>query len=627
VKLGVLLMLALALAACKPRKASDADEIRVAPDTPVVPRDGAGTAVEHTVTFTAPETHYLEVTSVVPTDGAASIEVMMPVWTPGSYLVREYARHIEDLRATDLAGAALAVEKTRKNRWTIATGGAARVAVRFRLYARDLTVRTNFVDQQLVVLSPAATFVVRVGDLDRPHDLRFDNSERWPQIGTALAPHPGGEPRRYLAPNFDTLVDSPIVLGTGTSHDLVVEGVTHRLASFGGVGLWNDERAANDVSSVIEAGLALWRVIPYTRYEFLNVLEDASGGGGLEHKASTLILSSPWTTRKRSDYLRWLGLVSHEFFHTWNGKRLRPIELGPFDYESEVHTESLWMVEGITSYYDDLLVRRAGLSSHKEYLEALAGQIDSLETTPGREVQSLSLSSYDAWIKYYRGDENSANSSISYYTKGAVVGFLLDAEIRARTRDRRSLDDVLRLAYERYAGEHGYTPEQLRAVAEEIAGGSLESFWARYIEGTAPLDYDAALAHFGLRFKPVEEHGHSEENGDDEDAEPAGWIGADVGKDSIIRRIRRGTPAHRAGLNVGDEVIALDDRRVTDLDSMLARFRPGETVELTLSRRGQLTRLRVPLERKPPDRWKLEVAPSDNPRLRVRRNDWLGAER
>ncbi|HUH06074.1 MAG TPA: hypothetical protein VML75_28990, partial [Kofleriaceae bacterium] len=469
---GLLVSATLAASACKSRTSRD-HAIVIAPDQPLEARDPAGTAIEHTLGFAAPETHYIDVTTTVPTGGAETIELMLPVWTPGSYLVREYARHIEGLRAATLEGAPLAVEKSRKNRWRVTTAGAARIAVRYRLYARELTVRTNFVDRDLAVISGAATFLVPVGELALPHDIKLTDTEQWPQVGTALPAHPSGDARRFLAPDYDTLVDSPIVLGSGTSHDLEVEGVIHQLASFGGATVWDDQRAASDVTSLIRTQLEMWRIVPYPRYVFLNILENSGGGGGLEHKASTLLLWSPWSTRKRSDYLRWLGLVSHELFHTWNGKRLRPIELGPFDYENEVHTESLWMVEGLTSYYDDLLVRRAGLSSHKEYLEALSSQIDSLESTPGREVQPLSLSSYDAWIKYYRGDENSVNSSISYYTKGAVVGFLLDAEIRKRSLGRRSLDDLMRQAYERYAGDQGYTSEQFRTLAEEVAGGSL----------------------------------------------------------------------------------------------------------------------------------------------------------
>src|SRR4051812_40592635 len=197
-------------------------------------------------------------------------------------------------------------------------------------------------------------------------------------------------------------------------------------------------------------------------------------GGGLEHKNSTVIMTSRWTTRTRRAYLSWLDTASHEFFHAWNVKRLRPVELGPFNYERENETRSLWIAEGVTEYYGALNLHRAGLSSREEYLAEVSTNIDELQTTPGRLTQSAAQASYDAWIKYYRPDENSANTSISYYTKGAVLGFLLDARIRKATDGAKSLDDVMRLAYQRFAGARGYTPEEFRGVAEQVAGTSLK---------------------------------------------------------------------------------------------------------------------------------------------------------
>ena len=216
---------------------------------------------------------------------------------------------------------------------------------------------------------------------------------------------------------------------------------------------------------------AFWGAAPYPRYVIFNLLTES--GGGLEHKNACTLMSSRWKSRTREGYLDWLGLVSHEFFHAWNGKRLRPVELGPFDYEREVYTRGLWMVEGITSYYGDLMVRRAGFSTRKEYLKALGKTIEGVQTTPGRLVQSLDESSFDAWIKLYRRDENTGNSGVSYYTKGEVVAFLLDAKIRRATGGQRSLDDAMRLAYQRYSGERGYRPEEMRKVFEEVAGTGL----------------------------------------------------------------------------------------------------------------------------------------------------------
>ena len=267
-------------------------------------------------------------------------------------------------------------------------------------------------------------------------------------------------------------------------------------------------------------------------------------------------MASRWATRRREDYFNWLRLVSHEFFHTWNVKRLRPVELGPFDYEAEVVTRSLWVAEGITSYYGDLLLRRAGLCTVAEYLagshfpadegERSKGDIERLQEVPGRAVQPLESASADSWIKFYRTDENSANTSISYYTKGAVVGFLLDAEIRRATKGARSLDDVMRLAYRRYSGDRGYTPAQFRAVAGEVAGTDLSAFFHRALETTDELDYHEALNWYGLRFVPA-----GGDKGKDKDpGKPAqAWLGLATRNTAgrlMVSMVKRGTPGYAA---------------------------------------------------------------------------------
>jgi predicted metalloprotease with PDZ domain len=608
---------------CKRRTAEREREVVVEPPAPVAPRT-AGDAIEYTLTFPAPETHYVEVAMVAPTGGAGELELMMATWTPGSYLIREYARHVEELRAQTLAGEPLAVDKVRKNRWRVTTGGAERIALRYRLYARELSVRTNFVDAELALLNGAPTFITPVGARTRPHDVLLELPDAWSDAVTALPAHPDGTANRFAAPDYDTLVDSPIVCGNPAIYQTRIEEIPHLLANFGEGGVWDGKRSADDAEKLAREVVEFWGVLPYQRYTFLNVL--SGGGGGLEHKASTLMMVPRWMTRKRVDYLRWLGLVSHEFFHTWNGKRLRPVELGPFDYENEVHTRSLWVVEGITSYYDDLLLRRAGLMSHKEYLDRLSANISELQTTPGRKVQPLALSSYDAWIKYYRGDENSINSSISYYTKGAVIGFLLDAEIRRRTLGKQSLDHVMRLAYQRYSGDTGYTPAQFRAVAEEITGGSLADFWAAYIDGTDELDYTTALDYYGLRFRGDDPEESADEP--DEEEDPAGWLGASVKKREgrlMVTRIVRDTPAFHAGLNVDDELIAIDGYRVIDLASHLTRYRPGDEVELTVARRGALRTLKATLDETPEKIWKIEIA-TDSLGATERREAWLGRD-
>ena len=388
----------------------------------------------------------------------------------------------------------------------MAAGGAPTVTVKYRVYAREMSVRTNWVEADFAMINGAPTFLTLAGAANRPHEVVIEPARGWRTSMTSLPAMSGGN-HRYRAADYDELVDSPILIGNPAVYEFSVDDKKHYLVNIGEAGVFDGAKAAKDLEAVFREQRRFWGSLPYDRYLVMNVLTAVPGqipGGGLEHKNSTMLITGRWATRTRQSYLAWLELASHEIFHAWNVKRLRPVELGPFDYENENFTRSLWVVEGVTDYYGELLVHRAGLSSQVEYLDALANKIEEIQTTPGRAVQSAELASQDAWIKYYRPDENSPNSSVSYYTKGSVLGFLLDARIRKATSGAKSLDDVMRAAYQKFSGAKGYTPDEFRAVAEQVAGMSLASFWDAGVEGTAEVDYTEALDLFGLRFRPVE---------------------------------------------------------------------------------------------------------------------------
>lgn len=596
----------------------------------------------HTLRFDDAEHHYVEVETRVPTDGLATgdraaVELAMAVWTPGSYLVREYSRHVENLSAESPAGEPLPVTKTVKNRWRVETGGADEVVVRYRVYCREMTVRTNFVDDSFAILNGAPTFLAPVrpsGDLEteRPHEVRVIRRPGWRHVISALPDAPGASPEehRFVAADFDTLVDSPLYAGNAVVHRFEVDGAPHLLINEGEqIGdVWDGPRSATDAERIVRAQVELWGVRPYDRYVFFNLITEARGG--LEHKSSTVLMTSRWNARREESYRRWLALVSHELFHTWNVKRLRPVELGPFDYETEVHTESLWIAEGVTSYYDDLLLRRTGLITRDQYLERLSESIERLQTTPGRRVQDLTDASFDAWIKHYRPDENTVNSAVSYYNKGQLVAWLLDVEIRRRTEGARSLDDVLRAAWERYSGERGFRQDEFLALASKVAGSDLGPFFEAALESETELDYGPALEWLGLGFDVAE--GNANDKGKDDDEEPTAWLGAETAvRDGrlLITEVRRETPAWEAGLAVEDELLAFDDFRVPpgELEERLKAYEPGEEVELLVARRERL--LRLPLTfGEPPDkeRWKLGVPPEATEAQTARLTTWLGAE-
>jgi predicted metalloprotease with PDZ domain len=603
----------------------------------------------HTLRFDDAEHHYVEVESQVPTEGRPDLELAMAVWTPGSYLVREYARHVEDLTASSPGDEPLPVTKVAKNRWRVETGGADEVEVRYRVYCREMTVRTNFVDDSFAILNGAPTFLAPVGptgvlDTERPHEVRVIPRPGWSQVISALPDAPGAETgaspgeRRFYAKDFDTLVDSPLYAGNAVVHRFEVDGAPHLLVNEGEQygDVWDGPRSAADAERIVLAQVDFWGVRPYERYVFFNLITEARGG--LEHKGSSVLMTSRWNARTKEGYRRWLGLVSHEFFHTWNVKRLRPVELGPFDYETEVQTPSLWIAEGVTSYYGDLLLRRAGLLTRDQYLERLSGTIERLQTTPGRRVQDLTDASFDAWIKQYRPDENTVNSAVSYYTKGEIAAWLLDAEIRRRTEGAKSLDDVMRAAWKRYSGERGFDHDEFLAVASEVAGSDLGAFFETTLESETELDYSPALEWLGLGFD-VEKRNGTEGNDTgkrdtskkDED-EPTAWLGAETEvADGRLRvtRVRRGTPAWEAGLAVEDELLAIDEFRVPphELAERLKDYDPGESVELLVARRERLLRLPLTFGETPDEkRWKLGVPPDASEAQTARLTAWLGEE-
>ena len=575
----------------------------------------AAQPIRYTVSFPAPQTHYVEVSAVVPTDGRPQIELMMAVWTPGSYLVREYERHVEAVTAASPDGRPLAVRKADKNHWQIATGGVATVTVKYRVYAREMSVRTNWVEAGFAMLNGAPTFMTLSALTPRAHEVTIIPAAGWKLSLTGLPSMPGGD-HRYRAPDFDTLVDSPIVVGNPSVYEFEVDGKKHYLVNEGEGGVFDAPRAAKDLETLVREHRRMWGSLPYDKYYFFNMMTlTVEGGGGLEHKNSQLLTTNRWLTRTRRAYLGWLGLVSHELFHAWNVKRLRPIELGPFNYEDEVLTKSLWISEGVTDYYGELLVHRAGLATETDYLDTLSDHIAELQTTPGRMVQSVEMASYDAWIKYYRPDENSVNVSVSYYTKGAVVGFLLDAKIRKATHGARSLDDVMRAAYQKFSGARGFTPEDFRAVAEQTAGTSLREFWGDAIEGTSELEYAEALDLLGLRFKP---------------ATPGArvWTGLSTRNDGgrlVVTQIRRDSPAVASGVNVDDEILAIDEFRVRAdrWDNRLEQYKAGDTVTLLVARREQLMRLPMTFAADPPPQWRLEAHPSATDTQKQQRSRWL----
>ena len=582
------------------------------------------------IRFENRKNHYIDVDMTFRMGENGTTEVMMATWTPGSYLIREYSRHIMDISVANAKtslkksenekkSSLPTIQKIKKNRWLVTASPNQEVKVSYQLYCREMSVRTNWVDEEYAMLNGAPTFLTIGERRNQPHIVKFHLPVTWMRTVVAL-PREGSNTNTFRAETFDILVDSPVIVGNPTIFPFEAGGKLHLFASEGDKKLWDFSQASIDVQKIVKEHQKMWGSVPYENYIFLNML--CESGGGLEHDNSTLMMTSRWSYRDRSRYLRWLGLVSHEFFHTWNVRRLKPKQLSPYDFENENYFDTLWIAEGVTSYYDDLAVMRCGLYRESEYLRALSGSIRSLESTPGRKVQSLKDSSYDTWIKYYRKDENSGNSQISYYTKGAVVAFLLDAKIRKLTNNAKSLDDVMRKMYADFANERGYTSNDFRVTTSEIAGADLTPWFKNVIDSTKELDYKEALTFYGLKFRKARDL----ENFDSKIGSP--YMGVSASTDDgklVVSSVSEGSCAYKAGVNVDDELIAFDDYRLSGSrwSSQLAQFKAGEKHKLTIARRGKILTLDIVLESREPSDFGIEKLKKPSDEQKAALAHWL----
>lgn len=451
--------------------------------------------LHYIVAMPQPTTHLFEVTLQITDWQHASLDLKMPVWTPGSYLVREYARHLQDFSACNDQGQPITWQKRAKNHWQLVTQGQSTITVRYRIFANELTVRTNHLDRTHGYFNGAAMFCFIPGYQRQPITVTIVPPVDW-QVATPLLPV-SDQANTFSAPNFDRLVDSPFEIGQHAVYAFEAEGKPHEYVIWGENHNLNVDQLIADTQKIIATEAAMFGELPYDRYKFILHLP-GQGYGGLEHRDSCSLIYSRRGFGEREQYESFIQLVAHEFFHLWNIKRIRPKALEVFDYETENYTPSLWFSEGTTSYYDCLIPFRAGVYGAKTYLKNLSKEITRYLTTPGRMVQPLSESSFDAWIKLYRPDANTPNSQMSYYLKGAMVTFLMDLKIRLQHQNQKSFDQVLPLMWQQFGrAEIGFTPEQLKQVIESVAESDLTDFFERYIDGLDELPLRNILGNLG----------------------------------------------------------------------------------------------------------------------------------
>ncbi|MGI8638416.1 MAG: M61 family metallopeptidase [Pyrinomonadaceae bacterium] len=570
------------------------------PKTAVVETKPVVPDISFTVSMSKPFTHLLEVEMRVQSASLpAQAEIKMPVWTPGSYLIREYARHIQDFAVKDAGGNTLDWRKINKNTWQIDTKGANEIVINYKVYANELTVRTNELNADHAFFTNAAVLMFPKDFLNAPSTLKVVPFGDW-KIATGL-PKVEGQTNTFRAENFDILYDSPFEVGNFLEVPFVVDGIPHRYV-IEGEGNYDTKKIAQDTAKIIEQAKAIFGELPYKDYTFILNLR---GGGGLEHLNSTALQWQKFGFKPESRYKAFLNLVAHEYFHLWNVKRIRPDALGPFDYEHENYTRNLWIAEGGTAYYESILLRRAGLISDKDVLDSKVAVIKALQNRPGRFETSLEDASFDAWIKYYRQDENSINNQISYYDKGELVNFLLDVEIRKDSSGAKSLDDVMRYLYNEFFKKgKNYMPADYQKTAEMMAGKSLDEFFRQYVRGTSEIDYDSILSGVGLKLVV--------EGSDKKQAYLGATLTENDGK-LTVTSLPSNTPAYQQGLNTADQIVAIDGNRASQsfLQSYLSERKPGDKVKLTVFRFDTLRELDITLGEQANQNY--SIVPVENP--------------
>lgn len=563
--------------------------------------------------------HQYRVTLRIATPAAQQL-VSLPVWIPGSYLVREFAKNLQELNARQ-NGQPIAVQQLSKHQWQLDCSANAPVELSYLVNAYDTSVRTAWLDQRRGFFNGTSLLLRVHGQEAQPHQLRISPSAQVPdwKLATGLSAVEVDAQGfgTYTAGNYDELVDCPVEMGNFWSSSFTARGVPHRFVVAGAPASFDGERLLRDTQKICEAEIDFWGVAPHSSYVFmLNVTHD--GYGGLEHCNSTALICSRSDlprqgVDKASDgYVQLLGLISHEYFHTWNVKRLRPAELVPYNYDQENYTELLWFFEGFTSYYDDLLLRRAGLIDNATYLKLITKTLNQVQQTPGRKVQSVAQSSFDAWVKYYRQDENTANATVSYYTKGALVAMSLD--LKLRQEGQTTLDAMMRALWQRCQGS-AMSEADVLTVLQALTGRSWETELQAWVHGTQELPVTELLAAHGVA-------------ADADQPVPAQALGLRVQESHsvLIKQVLRGGLAEQAGMMAGDEwygiEIAGQGWRLGKLEE-LAMYAPQGTTSITalVARDRQLLRLTLPLPQ--------ASAPLSNYKLRVQDeaavNRWLSA--
>jgi predicted metalloprotease with PDZ domain len=550
-----------------------------------IPLSSFGMSISYELRMPKPQNHYFEVQMNIADNDDKQIEVKMPVWTPGSYLVREFSKNVNIVKAFTKDGKALKVSKKSKNAWLIDAGNEKNIQVKYEVYSFEVSVRTPFLDLSHGFVSGSGVFMYVEKAKNLAGSVTVFPHESFKRISTSLPldQTAKGAGQRFTFENYDQLVDCPMEIGNQEIFEFSAAGVLHTVAMYGDAN-YNVEQLKKDMPKIVEAETAVIGKNPNKTYTFIvhNVVD---GQGGLEHMNSTVLSVNRWTYAGKQ-YVDFLNLVAHEYFHLWNVKRIRPIELGPFNYDEENYTTLLWVMEGFTSYYDELILRRTGFYTEEEFLAKLQSSINYVEGSPGSRVQPVAHASFDAWVKAYRPNENSSNTSMTYYSRGSVLASVIDAMIVADSDGKKCLDHFMQQLYTTYYEglKRGFSEAEFKAELSKFVGENMDDFFAKYVDGTEIIPYKDFYGPVGLNVQDVTTNNPS--------------FGASVREEGgkvIVKSVRFGSSAEEAGISVGDEIVGCNAYRVDQsmFEGMMSGMGNMETCDLLIAREEKLFSVHV----------------------------------
>lgn len=571
---------------------------------------------KYILSFPDPHTHYVEVQLHIYNCTEKEIQLKMAAWTPGSYLIRDFAKNIDFVEYCTVAGSQRSMftrmQKSDKNTWVINTKGENEFIIKYKTYCFENSVRTNYVDDAHALINGAPTFIYINGQENTPTEIEIIPFEKWNSISTSLPIFENNKWRRTAA-NLDELIDSPIEIGNHLSYFFEAADVQHEVAIYGQSNC-NAEKLIDDLKKIATVSTNIFGGHPCKQYVFI-IHHTEQNYGGLEHLHSSVNHIARWGYEP-SKYQRAISLLSHEYFHLWNVKRIRPLSLGPFNYQTENYTDLLWFFEGITSYYDDYICYKAGITSQEDYLNIIAKNISGVINTAGIDTQSLSEASLDTWLKYYRKNENTNNTQVSYYNKGAVIAIIFDFIIMDATNGTKCLDDVLQQFYSNYisAPEKGITEKDIIETVSKISGVDFQPIYQKYIHTISKLPLERYFELAGI---------HLTDTCDKTKTYLGLYTSWKEGK-LLITELDKNYGAYQSGLNVHDEIISIDGFRVfKEFTTIYSHKKPGDSIDICISRKGLLSNIKVTLSADNRIKYNLQIIEDSTEKQSLILKKWL----